>query len=395
MARSVIGKFSTGLDKHRRLIAAKLKLVDEELEHADLEMQKTRDEQLANLSKGTSDATDLMMAPRMANSCEIPFGDNPSFVGRETELDNIHDILFRKSPTLGMLTACQPRSVVIHGMGGMGKSEIALKYAHRHRADYQCIFWLDAETRDALFASCVNVAASTNLLRLPSHVNWVEETHKVPETKLRNDLHDWLKNTETRWLMILDNAPDHSFVGDYWPRGNGGSVLVTTRSPSFWRRLGSPSFALGPIDDASATDILLASTSRSSLPPGNLEQAVEVCHRLGNWPLALSQISGYMSETGCSLSRFLETYDDYDSHQAVHSSSIAESTTRYDKTITTVFSLSANFLEKTCKESLHTLFLMTFLNRDGRSIPLSPFFPKLSQSPWYADTKSILDRNSS
>lgn len=80
-------------------------------------------------------------------------------------------------------------------MGGMGKSEIALQYACQYRADYQFVFWIDAETRESLFMSYVKVAATINLLQLPPGVNREEETHKVPLDKLRGDLHDWLRKT--------------------------------------------------------------------------------------------------------------------------------------------------------------------------------------------------------
>lgn len=169
--------------------------------------------------------------------------------------------------------------------------------------------------------------------------------------------------------MIFDNVPDDNMI-TCWPRGNQGSLLITTRYPILQRQLGARSLALGPIDDNSATRILLSSMNRDELPSGYQRQAMEICHRLGNWPLALSQISGYMSEAGCSLSEFMELYSDYESQQEVHESSVAKSTIRYANTIAIVFLLSADVLEKKCKESVLTLFLMVFLSRDGKIISI-------------------------
>lgn len=166
--------------------------------------------------------------------------------------------------------------------------------------------------------------------------------------------------------MIFDNAHEDVLMDKDWPQGSQGSLLVTTRSSEFNRIFGTKSLALGPIDEPSATNILLASVNQATLPEGDLEQAAKICDMMGHWPLALSQISGYISESGCSLSRFIETYHDFESHQRVHRASFADSTTKYSNTIDTVFMMSTKVLEKRCKESLLTLFLVVFLSRDGK-----------------------------
>lgn len=172
--------------------------VEEELQHAKLEMKKTTNEKLEEVlhkMPAPNEPTPIMQA----TAYEIPFDEHLQFVGREEELEQIHDALFLQTPN-GVKTpsSSRPRSFVIHGMGGMGKSEIALRYAYKHRADYQCIFWIDAETSESLSTSYVKVAASINLLRVP---------HEIPHDKLRRDLHEWLRKTGMPlWSLLIVSA---------------------------------------------------------------------------------------------------------------------------------------------------------------------------------------------
>jgi hypothetical protein len=92
------------------------------------------------------------------------------------------------------------------------------------------------------------------------------------------------------WLLILDNAlnEDCAFLGDCWPVGDSGSILVTTRNACLTREFSVPvNMALGPIDDDSSFKILV-----KDLPEGLTgevqEHARHICHRLGNLPLPLS-----------------------------------------------------------------------------------------------------------
>jgi hypothetical protein len=97
----------------------------------------------------------------------------------------------------------------------VGKTQTAVKYAYRHLAEYTHVFWVTAESREAVLSSFVAVAA---LLRLPEFT--------VKEQKLAVDaVQHWLGSHEN-WLLILDNADDLGIAREFIPSGKNGHVLL-------------------------------------------------------------------------------------------------------------------------------------------------------------------------
>ena len=88
----------------------------------------------------------------------VPYRRNPYFTGREDLLTHLHEFLHS-----GKVTALsQPQA--ISGLGGIGKTQTAVEYAYRSRADYQAVLWASAATRETLISDFVALAA---LLQLP------------------------------------------------------------------------------------------------------------------------------------------------------------------------------------------------------------------------------------
>src|SRR5438876_426305 len=89
----------------------------------------------------------------------VPFPRNPFFTGRDQVLAHLHTALTSK-PTLAALT----QSYSLHGLGGIGKTQLAIEYAYRHRSEYKAVLWVEAETQASLTSSFVALAG---LLALP------------------------------------------------------------------------------------------------------------------------------------------------------------------------------------------------------------------------------------
>ncbi len=148
----------------------------------------------------------------------IPYARNPFFLGRDDELSRLRSHL-----QAGQATALsQPQA--ISGLGGIGKTQLALEYAYRFAQDYQAVLWAHAESTDALVSSYI---AITTLLHLPER-EAKEQDIAVQAVKT------WLQ-AHRGWLMILDNADELALLPDFLPPALGGHLLLTTRAAATGR----------------------------------------------------------------------------------------------------------------------------------------------------------------
>lgn len=157
--------------------------------------------------------------------------ETPHFVARREELSQMRENLLGDE---------RRRYVVLHGLGGIGKTQLAIAYAVRHRDDYSAIFWLDASSADALRSSFVRVAKQI-LQKYPtaSGLAGLDPVDNVDVTVKRVNV--WLSNDlNNRWLIICDNHDTPELPGihnpaafdlrTFLPTAHQGKVIVTTRS---------------------------------------------------------------------------------------------------------------------------------------------------------------------
>jgi hypothetical protein len=158
------------------------------------------------------------------------FPEAAQFVAREKELSKMHELLHDHS---------NRTCVVLYGLGGIGKTQLAIEYIRRHKEKYTAIFWLNTNNQDSLKLSFRDVAQqvlkyhpSTSLL---AGVDLDDLDQVVYAVKAWLDLQ---KNT--RWLMIYDNYDNPKTPGNldrsavdvrqFLPRSDQGSIIITTRS---------------------------------------------------------------------------------------------------------------------------------------------------------------------
>ncbi len=140
---------------------------------------------------------------------------NPRFTGRDGMLIELRRRLRAGEGTLVVQA--------LYGLGGVGKTQLALEYAHRFAADYDLVWWIDAEQPVLIPEQLVALAARLNLAPGPTVTQTVERL--LAELRGR-----------FRWLLVFDNAERPGDVADYRPAGPG-HVLITSRSPG-WGALG-------------------------------------------------------------------------------------------------------------------------------------------------------------
>jgi hypothetical protein len=132
---------------------------------------------------------------------------NLFFTGREQVLVQLQEAL-----------AGQGRAA-LSGLGGVGKTQTALEYAHRHLDEYVYTLWATADSREALVSGYVKIA---DLLKL-------REAGAQDQTLAVGAVQRWLGSHE-RWLLLLDNVDDLEMARDFNPPGKNGHVLLTTRA---------------------------------------------------------------------------------------------------------------------------------------------------------------------
>ncbi|KAK3326908.1 hypothetical protein B0H66DRAFT_530896 [Apodospora peruviana] len=119
-------------------------------------------------------------------------------------------------------------AVALHGLGGAGKSQLALAYAEKHKDRYNPILWIDATDEEAVRSSFKRCAAELGLPEERAEKQESVLTDGVVQAVLR-----WLRDrteTDNKWLVIVDNADDVSWgIQKIMPKGNQGSVIVTSR----------------------------------------------------------------------------------------------------------------------------------------------------------------------
>src|SRR6266571_2645464 len=226
----------------------------------------------------------------------VPYAHNPFFTGREELLSRLEKQLQSGQPS----ALSQPQA--ISGLGGIGKTQIAVEYAYRHHQDYQAVLWARAESREMLTSSLVEMAT---LLDLPQK-DAQDQSLTIQAVK------NWLQ-THGGWLLILDNADEPALLGQFLPWAPAGHILLTTRAQALGelaRRIEVGTFTpeQGTLFLLRRASLLAADASLEQAVPKDCEEAMQISQQLGGLPLALDQAGAYVEETGCRLQDYQRIY---------------------------------------------------------------------------------------
>ncbi|MFH0519224.1 FxSxx-COOH system tetratricopeptide repeat protein [Streptomyces sp. M41] len=212
---------------------------------------------------------------------------NPNFTGRVDLLERLSERL-REGTTTVLPEA-------IHGMGGVGKTQLAIEYAYRHQSEYDIVWWIPAERPGQIGQALVELAQRLGL------VSSAEANIAGPA--LREALREG--RPYSRWLLIFDNADSPERVREYFPTGGSGTILVTSRNRR-WSVVG-PSLEVDVFTREESKELL-----RRSGPIGDdLEDADadRLAEALGDLPLALEQAAAWRAETGMPVSEYLRLFE--------------------------------------------------------------------------------------
>ncbi|KAJ7104973.1 hypothetical protein C8R44DRAFT_715624 [Mycena epipterygia] len=204
----------------------------------------------------------------------------------------------------------QQRIFLLHGLGGAGKTQIALKFieesSHSLSARFSDVFLIDSSTPDTIDTGFMNIAVSKNFGRNAQ------------------DALQWISNTSDGWLLIFDNADDPKInLHNYFPRCKHGNILITSRNPALAVHAGAHT-VVSDMEETDSVELLLKSAAQDSTPQ-NQEVATEIVkvslsfpnlklisipnmfQELCYFPLAIIQAGAFISKSG-ALDSYLALY---------------------------------------------------------------------------------------
>ncbi|MEU2678781.1 FxSxx-COOH system tetratricopeptide repeat protein [Streptomyces sp. NPDC007107] len=208
---------------------------------------------------------------------------NPGFTGRSLVLERMRDQLG------GGMAVVLPQPQTLYGLGGVGKTQVALEYVHRFMADYDLVWWISSEQIDDVVASLAELAVRLGAQGGDDMAAASQEAVDLLRRGVPSE----------RWLLVFDNADDPERLSRYFPQGGSGHILVTSRNQS-WSQHG----------DALPVDVFLREESIEHLQrraPGlSDDDAAQVATAVGDLPLAVEQAAAWIAETATPIDTYLE-----------------------------------------------------------------------------------------
>lgn len=209
---------------------------------------------------------------------------NPNFVGRDAVLLELRAHL-AKSSTAAVL----PQT--LHGLAGVGKTQVALEFAHRFAPDYDLVWWISAEQVSE---------ARSSLTALAPHLGF-EPSDDASETQ--HMVLDALRRGDPfrRWLLVFDNAGAADDIKALLPQGPG-HVLITSRDQD-WSAVADTVEVDAFTRDESVALLLRRGRGIERADAGRLAD------RLGDLPLAIEQAAVWQAETGMPVDEYLTLFE--------------------------------------------------------------------------------------
>ncbi|HEV3287825.1 MAG TPA: hypothetical protein VG123_02410 [Streptosporangiaceae bacterium] len=179
----------------------------------------------------------------------------------------------------------RPRVVALYGLGGAGKTSVAVEYAHRHLAEVGLAWQFPAENDAVLAAGFGELAAQ---LGAGDRGDPVASVHGV------------LAASPAPWLLVFDNTPDRASVSRFVPPAGPGRVLITSRN-QIWPP--GQAVEVPVLDPEVVVEFLVNRTGDA-----NRRAALDLAGELGGLPLALEQAAAYIQASGDSLAGYLASF---------------------------------------------------------------------------------------
>jgi hypothetical protein len=338
----------------------------------------------------------------------IGYDRNPNFTGRTKDLIYIHsffeDIRQRKR---------QAVPLIIHGTGGIGKTQLVREYIYAHAAEFSSVVWIDARNLQNVRNSFVGfmqrlldfyAGKSTSnpppYVRIARHLGISGLVDDVGHILAHSDVIDRVVSACTRWferegnsnwLLVFDNVDDlKTFrISDFFPNSTSGNIILTSRRPEC-SRLGE-GWAVDMMEEQESISLLFKSYGKSikdnndgtisgcdiTLHNGQYililsidsEEARRIVEKLGYLPLAIDQAGSYLFRLSKPLHAFLPLFEN--NFQTILSKRPPSAVWQYgEETAVTTWEISFKAVQDEDPQAAKLLLLCSFLANDDISTDL-------------------------
>ena len=303
----------------------------------------------------------------------MPYRENPWFTGRSDALELIHQKLVRNAPPN------RTSSYIIYGLGGVGKTQVAIEYSYQHRNDFDIVYWLRADDYDTLLTSYSQLYNDA----LFQEFTGLKLGDEMNSENIAMRLRLWFETCKgIRWLLVIDNADNlgraagptqlHTaqtpMIANLIPKGCGGCILITSRDKSSLGQLAHDGMELYSMEEAEAKDFLCECSKTTN----ESEDAVFLVRELGRLPLAIEQAGGFIRENGLTIAEYRQLYERNRSQVLQEGLSETHRAQYYHETVHTTWNISFEAVQQRDPLAGTILRIAAFL--DGKRIQKDLFY---------------------
>ena len=286
----------------------------------------------------------------------VPLDRNRDFTGRNSFLEQLFDML-----GASRMNNRYPGRLALIGMGGIGKTQIALEFAYRYRSSYDSIYWISGDSQASLLDGYMELATKAKI-KIPEDLQPIEIAKMVLS---------WLGRNEN-WLLVVDNLDDFNVLSTnnlglhpiLLPKESSPrrQTLITTRN----RNVNIQAQVLEvPLFNKSESINLLSSLSNIPILPKSAESeyAEKIVEELDHLPLAIGQAAAYIKAVHSgTFSKFLKHYAD---HRPRVNKWFPLGPRPYPHTVATTWQMSFNAVRNVSPTTAKFFQLLVFFNPDG------------------------------
>lgn len=296
----------------------------------------------------------------------IPHSENYRFFGRQEILDGLTKRLVTEDHR-------GQRRCALHGSGGSGKTQIAIRFTYEHLDDFRVIIWIMSDSSEKIQQSFRDAAELLGLERSPQNVSRAKSfvLQRLACTGMcsncsvivtsREHNREWTRLTtcaEQKFLICFDNADNFDLVKDCLPRTNNGTILYTSRDAVSSENVATQALHVPAFTHTESLHFLKSALPSSYTSDMNEDHLLQrIGSALHGYPLALSSVAGFIRSGGCTLASFLSNLEDERGSSTISCLPLDD----YHTNLAAVWNLCFSALGSLSKS---LLFVLAFLDPD-------------------------------